>query len=275
MKKVFFLFFLFPVLTFSQQSIRFTDYAPNAFNTLWRVPGDFNETASSLALESRFISGEESSYFSEYFKGTVAFGEKTEFKVILPYHFFDHNFSDSTQYVGQEIGDIDLIFNLKIFSSDSVSMHRFDWFFTGEFTTAPTASTYFQTTDKLRMLGSLNLRYLRSGKFDYGLIGGFASGGWDDYTGPNQKHFLRTNISAFLTHKLCQTFTLDASIGGFYLVAEGKNNTSNSYFANLLFKSNTGWEYGLNFKRLNLGISPRRIFNQYSLAVKIPLSFKL
>lgn len=104
---------------------------------------DFDSTMSSLDLESRLITNNENTYFSEYFKGTVAFAEKTEFKIVLPYHFFDHNFSDSTSFKGQEIGDIDLIFNLKIFSSTVESKNRFDWYFTGEFTTAPKASTYY------------------------------------------------------------------------------------------------------------------------------------
>lgn len=264
---------LIPVSLFAQQSIRFTDYAPNAFNTLWRIPMDFDSTMSSLDLESRLITNKENTYFSEYFKGTVAFGEKTEFKIVLPYHFFDHNFSDSTSFKGQEIGDIDLIFNLKIFSSSVEAQNRFDWYFTGEFTTAPTASTYYQTTDLLRMLGSLNLRFTRDDS--YGLTGGFASGGWDDFTGPNQKHFLRTNVAAFLAQELNSKYQLTVTSGGFYIVAEGNNNTANSFFADLNLRRLNGLQFGLSFKKLNLGISPRRSFNQSSFNVKIPFGFKL
>lgn len=50
------------------------------------------------------------------------------------------------------------------------------------------------------MLGSLNLRYTRGNA--YGLKGSFASGGWDDFTGPNQKHFLRTNVAVSYLFKL-------------------------------------------------------------------------
>lgn len=265
--------------TLPVESISFTRYGPIAFDSFWRLPEDNFKDYPVVRLPSRISTDQqESFFFTQYFIANAPIGSSHSLTVKFPMHYFQVT-SQRAQELGMlntsgtEIGDIDIIFNVRLFKK--LTGDKLVLYSTAEMHTAPTGRDNRQFIDFIKLLGTLNGVYsvIDNSKHTLRATVGIGGGGWDDLSAPYQKHALKISSKLSFDRNLKNNQGIGAFIGKTLIYAEGRNNRGIYLKTGVNYWKTDKFQLGLHTGLIKYLVSGNSFVRQYELEAAIPLTW--
>ncbi len=265
------------------KSIAFVDYGPVAFDSFWRLPDDRSIDFPQVEFSSRMSTNTQSStFFTQYFRADIPLGSHHSLTIRMPYHHFhvDSKVGDKlgmTNYSGHELGDIDLIFNIRLLKHlmKSATNDRLFAYLTAEMHTAPTDNKNRQFTDVLKLLGTVNAVYTIHNNPKRNLISVFCfgGGGWNDLVQPSQKHAVKLSAKLNYNIRLGKNKGIAIFAGDTFIYAEGESNKGSYFKTGVNFWKAHGVQVGLNIGLIQYYTQPKHLVHQYEFSAWVPIKW--